>query len=212
MQGSAAGDELRQEWLAANRQVPLGEHQTAVAARAGDIGLRIGLDPALVAIFERVGHLHDSGKRDGRFQALLRDGQDGPDDGLQLLLAKSGLRTLGEARSARARSGLPAGWRHEQLSAADAWQALDDMEAGDRDLIVRLIGTTHGRGRGSFPQTSIHLTAPADGAAQSAELLYDAGEWDALMERTHAVWGLWGCAYLEALVRAADCQVSGEGR
>ena len=212
MQGSAAGDELRQEWLAANRQVPLDEHQEAVAARAGDIGLRIGLEPALVAIFERAGHLHDSGKRDERFQALLRDGQDGPDDGTPQLLAKSGLRTPGEARSARARSSIPAGWRHEQLSAADAWQALDDVDPDGRDLIVRLIGTTHGRGRGSFPQTSTHLIAQADGAAQSAELLYDAGEWDALVERTHAVWGLWGCAYLEALVRAADCQVSGEGR
>ncbi len=212
MQGSASGDDLRQEWLAANRQVPLDEHQTAVAARAGDIGLRIGLACALVAIFEQVGHLHDGGKRDGRFQVLLREGQDGPDDGTLPLLAKSGLRTPGEARSARARSGLPAGWRHEQLSAADAWRALADTDADDRDLIVRLIGTTHGRGRGSFPQTSTHLTAPVDAAVQSAELLYDAGEWDALIERTHAVWGLWGCAYLEALVRAADCQVSAEGR
>jgi len=212
MQGSASGDELRQEWLAANRQVPLDEHQDAVAARAGDIGLRIGLEPALLTIFQRAGRLHDSGKRDGRFQALLRDGQGDLEDGTPQLLAKSGRRTAGEARSARARSSLPAGWRHEQLSAADAWQALDDADPDGRDLLVRLIGTTHGRGRGSFPVTSTHLTASTDGAAQSAELLYDAGEWDALIERTHAVWGVWGCTYLEALVRAADCQVSGEGR
>jgi len=212
MQGSASGDELRQEWLAANRQVSLDEHQDAVAARAGDIGLRIGLELTLVTIFQKAGRLHDSGKRDGRFQALLRDGQDDIEDASPQLLAKSGRRTAGAARSARARSSLPAGWRHEQLSAADAWQALDDGDSDGRDLLVRLIGTTHGRGRGSFPMTSTHLTGSTDGAAQSAELLYDAGEWDALIERTHAVWGVWGCAYLEALVRAADCQVSGEGR
>jgi CRISPR-associated endonuclease/helicase Cas3 len=213
MPGRSAGEELRQEWLAANRQVPLDEHSDAVAARAGDIGLRIGLEPAQVTIFELAGRLHDTGKRDRRFQALLRDGQDSQlEDETPRLLAKSGRRTAGEARSARARSSLPAGWRHEQLSAADAWQALDVADPNGRDLIVRLIGTTHGRGRGSFPMTSTHLTGSTDGAAQSAELLYDAGEWDALIERTHAVWGVWGCAYLEALVRAADCQVSGEER
>ncbi len=210
MQGS--GDELRQEWLAASTQVSLDGHQSAVAARAGDIGIKLGLEPALVEIFAHAGRLHDGGKRDGRFQALLRYGQDDSEDETPELLAKSGRRTAGEARLARARSGLPAGWRHEQLSAADAWQALDSADPDGRDLIVRLIGTTHGHGRGSFPQTSTHLVAATDEAAQTVELLYDTGEWDALIERTHEIWGIWGCAYLEALVRAADCQVSGEER
>ena len=47
----------------------------------------------------------------------------------------------GEARSARARSVFLR-LASRQLSAADAWRALADTDADDRDLIVRLIGTT----------------------------------------------------------------------
>jgi CRISPR-associated endonuclease/helicase Cas3 len=43
-------------------------------------------------------------------------------------------------------------------------------------------------------------------------MLFDEGGWDELIEVTQARYGVWGCAYLEALLRAADCQVSGEGR
>ena len=43
-------------------------------------------------------------------------------------------------------------------------------------------------------------------------MLFDEGGWDELIEITQVRYGVWGCAYLEALLRAADCQVSGEGR
>ena len=48
-----------------------------------------------------------------------------------------------------------------------------------------------------------------DLAEPSAEL-HDAGIWDELVEETQRSAGVWGCAYLEAILRAADGQVSGE--
>jgi CRISPR-associated endonuclease/helicase Cas3 len=42
--------------------------------------------------------------------------------------------------------------------------------------------------------------------------LFDRGGWYELIEATHLRYGAWGCAYLEAVLRAADCQVSGEGK
>jgi CRISPR-associated endonuclease/helicase Cas3 len=203
-------EELRQEWSAVHRQVALDDHQAAVAARAGALGARCGLDADLVGVLDAAGRLHDAGKRDARFQAQLRVGQEEPGEGTNLL-AKSGFRSAGEARAARARSGLPSGWRHEQLSAADAWRLLQGDEEARRELIVRLVGTTHGHGRTGFPHGATELVAADDPAIGSAAVLFDDGAWDALIERSHARWGIWGCAYLEALLRAADCQVSAEG-
>jgi len=36
-------------------------------------------------------------------------------------------------------------------------------------------------------------------------MLFDEGGWDELIEITQVPHGVWGCAYLEALLRAADC-------
>ena len=207
----ALPDELRQEWSSVRRQVALDEHLAGVAARAAALAARVGLDADLVGALETAGRLHDAGKRDARFQAQLRGGQEEADDASRLL-AKSGVRSAAEARAARARSGLPSGWRHEQLSAADAWRLLQDEDEPRRELIVRLVGTTHGHGRTNFPHVAEELVHPDDPANVPASFLFDDGMWDALVERTHASWGVWGCAYLEALVRAADCQVSAEGR
>ena len=38
------------------------------------------------------------------------------------------------------------------------------------------------------------------------------GEWESLIDRTDRQWGHWGTAYLEALLRAADCTISREGK
>jgi CRISPR-associated helicase cas3 family protein len=42
--------------------------------------------------------------------------------------------------------------------------------------------------------------------------LVDEGEWEAVIARTDRRWGPWGTAYLEALLRAADCSISSEGK
>jgi CRISPR-associated endonuclease/helicase Cas3 len=43
-------------------------------------------------------------------------------------------------------------------------------------------------------------------------MLFDEGSWDELVEDTQLRYGAWGCAYLEAVLRAADGQISAEGR
>jgi CRISPR-associated endonuclease/helicase Cas3 len=77
-------------------------------------------------------------------------------------------------------------------------------------LITRLVGTTHGRGRHEFPHVGSQLGL-AGLAAQAATALFDEAEWELILERTAQVWGVWGCAYLEAVLRAADGVVSGRG-
>ena len=80
-------------------------------------------------------------------------------------------------------------------------------------LVARLVGTSHGHGRSGFPHTSTGLIPPTTAAhGTTGRELFDDGGWDELIEMTQLRYGVWGCAYLEAVLRAADCQVSGEGR
>ncbi|WP_433532640.1 type I-G CRISPR-associated helicase/endonuclease Cas3g [Micromonospora sp. CA-263727] len=195
--------ELRQTWTPRRRAVALQQHAEAVAERAGTVAARLDLAAELVVALRLAGLHHDDGKADPRFQRSLRSGTAPPEP-----LAKSGVRDARRSRQLRASSGLPTGWRHEQLSVVRAWPALSTLGGRWRELVARLIGTSHGHGRHGFPHTSEHLLADAD---EITATLYDEGLWDELIERTHIRWGVWGCAYLEALLRAADGQVSAEG-
>jgi CRISPR-associated endonuclease/helicase Cas3 len=89
----------------------------------------------------------------------------------------------------------------------DAWEAI--ASAADPALVARLVGTSHGFGRSGFPHTAAELVPDADARARE---LFDLGGWDDLIEQTQQRYGVWGCAFLEAILRAADGQVSGEGR
>lgn len=195
--------ELRQMWTPQRKRVALRVHAEAVAARAETLAERLDFATDLVATLHLAGLHHDDGKADERFQRSLYDGPAPPE-----LLAKSGGRDARWVRRLRTASGLPTGWRHEQLSVVLAWPALSGLDGAQRELVARLIGTSHGHGRHAFPHTSEQLVADADGTAIA---LYDEGLWDELIERTHLRWGVWGCAYLEALLRAADGQISAEG-
>jgi CRISPR-associated endonuclease/helicase Cas3 len=198
-----ADPELRQTWTPQRKRVALRVHAEAVAARAETVGGRLGLGTEVVEVLRLAGLHHDAGKADERFQRSLYERQVPPEP-----LAKSGMRDVRTIRRLRTASGLPTGWRHEQLSVALGWPMLSTLEDKWRGLVARLIGTSHGHGRHSFPHTGKQLVADAD---EVAATLYDEGLWDELIERTHINWGVWGCAYLEALLRAADGQVSAEG-
>jgi len=205
---ATADDELRQTWTPRRRRVPLHQHADAVAGRAETVADRLGLPAELVQVLRLAGLHHDDGKTDKRFQQSLCDGDPPPDP-----LAKSGVRDVRTIRRLRQKSGLPTGWRHEQLSAGLAWSRLSTQDStvqddDHRELIVRLVGTSHGHGRQGFPHTAGQLVGAVDATAVD---LFDEGRWDELIERTHRRWGVWGCAYLEALLRAADGQVSAEG-
>lgn len=202
-----ADERLRQVWIP-QRMVRLDEHQEAVAARAAWVATAAGLPSPMVDALRYAGLYHDEGKADDRFQKGLRaTGEDGP-------LAKSGGVPLAEFLELTKRAGLPVRWRHEQRSVVACWERIHAALPREyAQLAVRLVGTSHGHGRGTFPHAAGELLAPSDPDAerQRAEELFDLGAWDDLIETTHDRWGVWGCAYLEALLRAADGQASAEG-
>lgn len=196
----------RETWSVSRAAVTLVEHQSAVAARAQAIGHACGLPEELVAVLDLAGAHHDDGKADARFQRGTLGAAAGE------ALAKGVWRSPQEARRAAVRHDLPPGWRHEQASVVHAAASLPDDEL--KDLILRLVGTSHGHGRPFFPHGSATLVGhDADpDFRERAWDLYGAGAgWSDIIDRTHRDFGLWGAAYLEALLRAADCTVSKEG-
>ncbi len=205
---AARDDELRQEWLpGATEPVGLDAHQRGVADRAALLAATLTLPEVMVESVRAAGRHHDEGKADPRFQALL-----GADRGLVLAKSVPGT-TLAVRRRRREGSGLPAGWRHEQRSVAESWAALHSTPGIQPELAARLVGTSHGRGRVGFPHVGAELLSPGDtdGVWRAAFELFDEGLWDELVEQTDHRFGVWVCAFLEAVHRAADGQVSGEG-
>ena len=210
---AASDEDLRQVFTPRDPErgpVLLEDHQADVADRAGALAGRLGLPSSLTAALRLAGRHHDDGKADRRFQSVRLGAESGGP-----LLAKSDPRsTVRQVRERQAQAGLPSRWRHEQRSVADSWEALHVSPGVDPLLAARLIGTSHGHGRSGFPHTAEQLAArdePRDWLARATDL-FDHGGWDKIIETTHIRYGVWGCAYLEALLRAADSQVSGEGR
>jgi CRISPR-associated endonuclease/helicase Cas3 len=198
-------DESRQTWDGP-ATVKLEDHSAAVAARARSLAEHLSLADTEVAALELAGLHHDDGKQDRRFQVVLGAKAGRP------ALAKSGGASSRRAQLAKARSGLPTGWRHEQLSVVLAQRALANDDRDQCDLVLRLVGTSHGRGRSAFPHGADQLIDPHDRTLKTlARDLFDHGGWEELIEATHRRIGPWACAYLEALLRAADCTVSKEG-
>lgn len=200
---AAADEDARQTWTPGDHAVPLDEHASAVAQTASALARAVGLGDAPVEVLRLAGLHHDDGKADPRFQTLLGRVPGGP------LLAKSARRPASGDRSARSAAGLPSGWRHEQLSALHAGRAVTSV---DRELVIRLVGTTHGRGRLSFPHGAATLLGTVgEPLPDDARELFDEGGWEEIVQDSDERYGVWGLAYLEALLRAADGRVSGAG-
>jgi CRISPR-associated endonuclease/helicase Cas3 len=215
------------------RTLTLAEHQEEVAAQACAFARNLQLPEPLVAALTLAGRWHDEGKRDPRFQAMLRGG-----DRWQVaamageLLAKSGMNPADKAAFRRAQrlSRYPSGMRHEDLSAKIAARYLDagqhipdlarlpgsgfddlDPVTLDQDLVVHLIASHHGHGRPLLPPVNddclVTIEVPLDNAGplafDSASVMVD---WDA-PDRFIALcerYGCWGLAGLESIVRLAD--------
>jgi CRISPR-associated endonuclease/helicase Cas3 len=206
---ATADEDLRQVFTRASAPVTLTAHQDAVAARARLLAGRAGFTAELAEALFLAGAHHDDGKADQRFQSVRL----GLPAGCEPLAKSLPGVTVRQVRESESMAGLPTGWRHEQRSVADCWDEVHASSSADPLLALRLVGTSHGRGRSGFPHSSSQLRHPSDSESwlERAAMLFDAGGWDELIEVTQARYGVWGCAYLEALLRAADCQVSGEG-
>lgn len=208
---SVEGSDIAQELVLAD-PVFLDDHQNDVAERTRQLAENLGLAPEFSEALELAAKYHDEGKRDLRFQQML--GAD-PEAGA---LAKSGHRSVAEAYRARSRSALPKGWRHEQLSALMV-AASPEMVGEYRDLVLRIIGCSHGHGRFSFAHDADFLLKEGyqpegmdyEVLKEQATRLFNVGYWDSLMEQTSRTYGPYATAYLEAVERAADAQISREG-
>lgn len=176
--------------------VTLAAHQAAVRLRMERIVEAItptdlGVDPSCLL---SAAALHDEGKRHPRFQARMH----GPEG---VVLAKPMPGSAGDRGD---------GWRHEQLSAAYA-----AAQTGDA-IVASLVATTHGCGRALFDRDDGQLldgwAGCGDDVRESARSLFGPnGRYELDRHRLQERLGVHALAFLEALVRCADMQISREG-
>ena len=197
----------------------LAAHGRAVGERIRNLATALGLSATLVEVAARAGHLHDIGKADARFQQWLNPGATAlMNNPGYMPLAKSDMPRSRWPR-ARAEAGWPRGGRHEELSArlVKQWMATSGQELDDheRDLLVHLVVSHHGRGRPLVVPVADLPAAPlewrfADGQDVSVSADLSVADWDqpARFRRLNEQYGPWGVALLEAVVRQADHEVS----
>ena len=192
--------------------IVLEEHGQAVGSLARQIAERIGLSETLSEVVECAGTLHDIGKADERFQRWLD-----PEARQEGLLAKSDTpRHRWEAT--RSAAGWPRGGRHEDLSGrlVRSWleqnSAWSDQE--QRDLLVHLVVSHHGKGRPLVPSaadgTARLVSAEVNGTLVEAPADLAVIDWSQprRFRRLNDQFGPWGLALLESIVRMADHAVS----
>jgi CRISPR-associated endonuclease/helicase Cas3 len=192
--------------------VPLSNHVGGVVKLATDFVAGCGLPDEVGSALIRAAELHDLGKCDERFQIML----DPTGQHLDELLAKGdGDHTKAEYDSRRRLAGYPRGARHEFWSVALAEKAADLKNSEFDDLVLYLIGAHHGHGRPFAPvweelnETSVRATcngAHLEANGADLQVLWSFGSgWVDRFWRLNRKYGYWGLAYLEAVLRRADC-------
>jgi CRISPR-associated endonuclease/helicase Cas3 len=187
--------------IESTRAVSLDRHVADVRACVEQQLRAIGISPALYTPIELAAQLHDEGKRDVRFQAMLRGTPRISVFDQRAPLAKSGRRYSPQDA---VRANLPTGWRHEAWSASRAagHPAFAALSEADQDLVIWLIATHHGRGRSFFANAD---AAAADGSLAHHEMNTTQA---ARGVRLVARFGGHGLALLEGILRLADCAAS----
>jgi CRISPR-associated endonuclease/helicase Cas3 len=164
----------------------LSKHQSWAGTEAERIAERLKLPDNYKQMLKTSARLHDEGKRAARWQRAF-GGKPGK------VLAKS---------TTRPNQKILGGYRHEfgslPYAQADAeFAALGELE---RELCLHLIAAHHGRAR---------PTIPIDGAEDPPSKLEERAREVALrFARLNKIWGPWGLAWWEALLRAADARAS----
>ena len=197
-------------------QESLESHSEAVATTVANYLSMIPVSDHLKEKARRAARHHDIGKLEHRFQAWL---QGGIVDSGTPPLAKSAVNPASvESTKARSIAGYPQGRRHEAIS-ADLFEATNDGSGTEMDsgLIKYLIGSHHGYGRPMFPMPSAEQSPdtigwPIFGEEVDIESNYDHYKldsgWPDLFWLSVNENGPWSLAYLEAILRIADQNVS----
>lgn len=193
--------------------VGLVSHMEGVSDLAMDFAASCHLPADLTEAVRSAARLHDLGKADPRFQALLRGGN--PWAGGELL-AKSGNMPQGTQAYMRAckAAGYPVGMRHELLSIrlAESAPELLPKDPGLRELVLHLLGSHHGHCRPFAPVVFDDKQVPVSLHVQESLMVYsghtrmeriDSGASERFWDMAHRH-GWWGLAYLEAILRLAD--------
>ena len=192
--------------------VELDRHGHAVGTRARKVAERVGLPDDLREVVGRAAALHDIGKADPRFQRWL-----GPRRESGPLLAKSNAPPH-RWEAMRVSSGWPRGGRHEELSArlVRAWlaQTPDWGSPLQRDLLVHLVVSHHGKGRPLVRPANDGATGAVSAVVEGVAVTADADlalvDWEqpGRFRKLQDQIGPWGLALLEAIVIRADHAVS----
>lgn len=194
--------------------VNLDDHLSHVTRKVGELASRTIANETIQQCLIRAAEFHDCGKADIRFQTLLHGG-----DPIAAQLAPK-LRAKGaqafQSRAVRQaqwrQSGLPDDFRHELVSLLLAQQ---DEHLAQDDLALHLIASHHGCCRpfapvviddgGEVSYKGWRVTRE-DRRAKAAHRI-DSGVADRFWRLTR-LYGWWGLAYLEALLRLGDWEAS----
>jgi len=170
--------------------------------------------------------VHDWGKVDPRFQAMLRGTTPFAAMASEILLAKSGSIAFSAAarRVARQRAELPEGFRHEMLSVRMAENSVGATALPTNPvhhaLALHLIATHHGYARpfaplvddDAPPSVSLPMNGKTITITETERLEHPVHALDSgLAERFWQMnrhYGWWGIALLEAVLRLADQSAS----
>ena len=197
--------------------VTLRVHTDGVVRKAVDFALGCGLPDRAAGAIRFAAAMHDYGKCDDRFQMMLDPLRDPAKE--PLAKGRADLPPAAELLRRWPIAGYPKGARHEFGSVAIAEKYSRWPEDCDRDLVLYLIGTHHGYGRALAPiwkeeDPEYEICASVDGERVPVRGVdrfasVDSG-WVDLYWRLTRRYGWWGLAYLEAVLRRADCVRSRE--
>ncbi len=172
------------------RAVLLDVHLGDVENRARDICAGLPIEKWQKEAVALAGALHDLGKRRRVWQRGIGNASPPP------ILAKA-------ASSVAEREGLK--YRHELGSILDARTEarLLALEPDQRELVLHMVATHHGRARPHFPTDELF-----DPEVHSVDFEQVGVETVRRFARLQHRFGRWGLAYLESLLRAADYAAS----
>lgn len=172
-------------------------------------------------VLRAAARMHDWGKCDPRFQAMLIRGDVSAAWRQPQLWAKSDrmITSRHDWQTVRHRAQLPESFRHEMLSAQLIERYSQDQETSELDLLLHLVASHHGFARPFAPICTDEspvdveyndesvVTLDSCWRAQNAPHRIDSGFaerfWKAIRRQ-----GWWGTALLETLLRLADQSAS----